>query len=82
MLARLGLRIGDRPAERSTSHLLGRMLDELPTHDPERAPLTHWLDAVVDRYGEEERHADASTSESPLPRLSRRSHSQPFAHPH
>jgi hypothetical protein len=53
VLARLRLRLGDFAAERATSHLLGRLLDELPGHDPERAPLTRWLDAVVDRYSEE-----------------------------
>jgi hypothetical protein len=29
--------------------MLGRLLDELPQHHAERAPLTAWLDAVVDR---------------------------------
>jgi hypothetical protein len=54
MLARLRLRLGDFAAERATSHMLGRLLDELPRHDAERAPLTAWLDAVVDRYSEEQ----------------------------
>ena len=27
-----------------------RVLDELPGYDPERPPLTAWLDVVVDRY--------------------------------
>ena len=50
VLARLRLGLGDFAAERATSHVLGRILDELPGHDPEREPLTFWLDAVVDRY--------------------------------
>jgi hypothetical protein len=54
MLARLRLRLGDFAAERATSHMLGRLLDELPQHHAERAPLTAWLDAVVDRYSEEQ----------------------------
>jgi hypothetical protein len=53
VLARLRLRLGHFAAERATSHVLGRILDELPGHDPEREPLTLWLDAVVDRYSEE-----------------------------
>jgi hypothetical protein len=53
VLARLRLRLGDFGVERATSHVLGRVLDELPRHDPEREPLTRWLDAVVDRYSEE-----------------------------
>ncbi len=54
VLARLRLRIGDFAAERATSQIVGRVLDELPGHDPERAPLPLWLDAVVDRYSEEQ----------------------------
>ena len=54
VLARLRLRLGDFAAERATSRVLGRVLDELPGHDPERAPLNHWLDAVVDRYSDEQ----------------------------
>jgi hypothetical protein len=53
VLTRLRLRLGDFAAERATSHVLGRVLDELPAHDPERMPLTVWLDTVVDRYSEE-----------------------------
>lgn len=50
VLARLRLAIGVFAAERATSRLLGRVLDELPGYDPERQPLTDWLDVVVDRY--------------------------------
>lgn len=53
VLARLRRRLGDFAAERETSRVLGRLLDELPGHDPEREPLTQWLDAVVDRYSAE-----------------------------
>ncbi len=54
LLARLRWRLGDFAAERATSHALGRVLDELPGHDPEHMPLAVWLDAVVDRYSEEQ----------------------------
>jgi len=54
VLARLRLRLGDFAAERATSQMVGRVLDELPGHDPERAPLTLWLDTVVDAYSEEQ----------------------------
>ena len=50
VLARLRLAIGVFAAERATSQLLGRMLDELPGYDPEREPLSTWLDVVVDRF--------------------------------
>jgi hypothetical protein len=48
-LARLRRRLGAAADEEDTSRLLGRILDELPAHDPAR-PLEPWLDAVVDRY--------------------------------
>ena len=57
VLARLRLGLGDFAAERATSHVLGRILDELPGHDPEREPLTLWLDAVVGRYCDEQTRA-------------------------
>ena len=57
VLAKLRLGLGDFAAERATSHMLGRILDELPGHDPEREPLTVWLDAVVDRYCDDHRRA-------------------------
>jgi hypothetical protein len=47
---RLRMAIGVFAAERATSRLLGRLLDELPGYDPEREPLTVWLDVVVDRF--------------------------------
>jgi hypothetical protein len=50
VLARLRLAIGPFAAERETSQVLVRMLEELPGYDPEREPLAHWLDVVVDRY--------------------------------
>jgi hypothetical protein len=57
VLARLRFGLGDFAAtERATSHVLGRILDELPGHDPERERLTVWLDAVVDRYCDDHRH--------------------------
>jgi hypothetical protein len=48
-LARLRRRLGAAADEEDTSRLLGRILDELPGHDPAR-PLEPWLDGVVDRY--------------------------------
>jgi hypothetical protein len=57
VLARLRIGLGDFAAERATSHVLGRILDELPGHDPEREPLTLWLDAVVDRYCDDHNRA-------------------------
>jgi hypothetical protein len=50
VLTRLRLRAGPYVADRSTSRLLGRILDELPGYDPHRQPLAEWLDAVVDRF--------------------------------
>lgn len=50
VLARLRLAIGVFAAERATSQVLGRLLDELPAYDPARQPLSEWLDVVVDRY--------------------------------
>jgi hypothetical protein len=50
MLARLRLAIGVFAAERATSQMLGRVLDELPGYDAERQPLNAWLDRVVDRF--------------------------------
>jgi hypothetical protein len=50
VLARLRFAIGHFAAERETSQVLGRVLDELPGYDPERQPLSEWLDVVVDRY--------------------------------
>ena len=50
VLARLRLAIGVFAAERATSQVLGRVLDELPGFDPAREPLSDWLDVVVDRY--------------------------------
>jgi hypothetical protein len=47
---RLRLAIGVFAAERATSQMLGRLLDELPAYDPAREPLTAWLDRVVDRF--------------------------------
>ena len=37
-------------AERETSQVRVRVLDELAAYDPERRPLDAWLDVVVDRY--------------------------------
>jgi hypothetical protein len=51
--ARLRLAIGVFAAERAMSQVLGRLLDELPTYDPEREPLNAWLDVLVDRYSAE-----------------------------
>lgn len=48
-LARLRRRLGTAADEEDTGLLLGRVLDELPGHDPNR-PLEPWLDAVVDRF--------------------------------
>ena len=50
VLARLRLAIGVFAAERATSQLLGRVLDELPGYDAAQQPLTTWLDRVVDRF--------------------------------
>ena len=50
VMTRLRLRAGPYVADRSTSRLLGRILDELPGYEPERRPLAEWLDAVVDRF--------------------------------
>ena len=36
--------------DRSTSQVLGRILDELPAYDAEDEPLEEWLDDVVDRF--------------------------------
>jgi len=56
VLARLELRLGELADERVASHVLGLVLDDLPTYEPERVPLTLWLDAVVDRFSEKYRH--------------------------
>jgi len=48
--ARLRLAIGVFATERAMSQVLGRLLDELPAYDPEREPLSTWLDVLVDRY--------------------------------
>ena len=50
VLARLRLAIGVFAAERATSEVLGRVLDELPGYDAARQPPSAWLDRVVDRY--------------------------------
>lgn len=50
VMARLRQQVGPFAAERATSRLMGRILDELPGYDAQREPLSHWLDAVVDRY--------------------------------
>ena len=50
VLSRLRASIGVFAAERATSQVLGRVLDELPAYDAERQPLSAWLDVVVDRY--------------------------------
>jgi hypothetical protein len=50
VMTRLRLHVGRRRAERSTSQVLGRILDELPTYDPFDEPLEEWLDDVVDRF--------------------------------
>ena len=50
VMARLRLQVGPFAAERATSRLMGRILDELPQYDAQREPLSHWLDAVVDRF--------------------------------
>jgi hypothetical protein len=49
VLTRLRLNLGVFAAERATSEMLGRVLDELPGYDP-RLPLSGWLDRVVDRF--------------------------------
>jgi hypothetical protein len=49
-MTRLRLLVGRRRAERSTSQVLGRILDELPAYDAEDEPLEEWLDDVVDRF--------------------------------
>lgn len=50
VMTRLRLLVGRRRAERSTSQVLGRILDELPAYDPLDEPLEEWLDDVVDRF--------------------------------
>jgi hypothetical protein len=50
VMTRLRSHVGRRRAERSTSRVLGRILDELPTYDPQDEPLEEWLDDVVDRF--------------------------------
>ena len=50
VMARLRLQVGRRRADRSTSQVLGRILDELPAYDPLDEPLEEWLDEVVDRF--------------------------------
>jgi hypothetical protein len=47
---RLRAWLGEFAAAKATPEMLGRILDELDRYDPERQPLTAWLDAVVDRY--------------------------------
>ena len=47
---RLRLQVGAYLVEGHTSHVLGRILDELPTYDAGRSPLASWLDQVVDGY--------------------------------
>jgi hypothetical protein len=49
MLTRLRLAIGVFAAERATSEMLGRVLDELPGYVPGTS-LDGWLDRVVDRF--------------------------------
>ena len=49
MLTRLRLAIGVFAAERETSAMLGRMLDELPNYAGDQE-LERWLDRVVDRF--------------------------------
>ena len=50
---RLRAWLGEFAAAQATPEMLGRILDELDRYDPERQPLTAWLDAVVDRYAED-----------------------------
>ena len=50
VMARLRLQVGRRRADRSTSQVLGRILDELPGYDPQDEPLQEWLDDVVDHF--------------------------------
>ena len=50
VMTRLRLHVGRRRADRSTSQVLGRILDELPTYDPQDEPLEDWLDDVVDGF--------------------------------
>ena len=50
VMTRLRLLVGRRRAERSTSQVLGRILDELPAYDPDDELLDEWLDDVVDRF--------------------------------
>jgi hypothetical protein len=50
VMMRLQLHVGRRRADRSTSQVLGRILDELPAYDPQVEPLQEWLDDVVDRF--------------------------------
>ena len=50
VLARLRLAIGVFAAERATGQVRRRVLAELPAYDPQRQPLSSWLDVVVDRY--------------------------------
>ena len=50
VMTRLRLLVGRRRADRSTSQVLGRILDELPAYDPQDEPLEEWLDDVVDRF--------------------------------
>ena len=49
VLTRLRMAIGVFAAERETSAMLGRMLDELPGYDRGQE-LERWLDRVVDRF--------------------------------
>ena len=54
VLARVRLRLGEHAAEGAARGMLGRILDELPSYQAERESLSAWLDAVVDRYAEDQ----------------------------
>ena len=49
VLTRLRAALGVFAAERATSEMLGRVLDELPGYEPEQS-LDGWLDRVVARF--------------------------------
>ena len=50
VLTRLRSAIGVFAAERATSAILGRVLDELPGYLPDEQSFEDWLDRVVDRF--------------------------------
>jgi len=49
-LARLARHLGHTPNAQIAQTLLGRILDELPGYHVTQAPLSTWLDDIIDRF--------------------------------